>query len=122
MGDGLQRGLDAVEGQLRSQRATGDRRSPAAIVLLSDGKNTAGQTSPLDAARRARELRVPIYAVALGTPEGTITLTDPGGFEQTIPVPPDPGALKLLAAQQVALRRTAAGSSIRLRDAGHPYA
>jgi Ca-activated chloride channel family protein len=97
MGDGLQRGLDAVESQLRTQRATGDRRSPAAIVLLSDGKNTAGQTSPLDAARRARELRVPIYAVALGTPEGTITLTDPGGFEQTIPVPPDPSTLKQLA-------------------------
>jgi Ca-activated chloride channel family protein len=97
MGDGLQRGLDAVEGQLRSQRATGDRRAPAAIVLLSDGKNTAGETSPLDAARRARQLGVPIYAVALGTPDGTITLSDPGGFEQTIPVPPDPQTLKKLA-------------------------
>lgn len=97
MGDGLRRGLDAVEGQLRSQRATGDKRSPAAVVLLSDGKNTAGETSPLDAARRARELRVPIYAVALGTPEGSITLTDPGGFEQTIPVPPDPETLKEVA-------------------------
>lgn len=97
MGDGLRRGLDAIEGQLRSQKATGDRRSPAAVVLLSDGKNTAGDSSPLDAARRARELRVPIYAVALGTPGGTITLTDPGGFEQTIPVPPDPGTLKEVA-------------------------
>lgn len=97
MGDGLQRGLDAIEGQLRSQRATGDPRAPAAIVLLSDGKNTAGQSSPTDVARRARELRVPIYAVALGTPGGTITLTDPGGFDQTIPVPPDPETLKAVA-------------------------
>jgi Ca-activated chloride channel family protein len=97
MGDGLQRGVEAIEGRLRAQRSTGDRRPPAAIVLLSDGKNTSGRTRPLDAARAAQRLRVPIYAVALGTPDGSITLTDPGGFEQTIPVPPDPGTLKEIA-------------------------
>ena len=97
MGDGLQRGVEAIQGQLRAQQSTGDRRPPAAIVLLSDGKNTSGRTRPLDAARAAQRLRIPIYTVALGTPDGSITLTDPGGFEQTIPVPPDPETLKEVA-------------------------
>jgi Ca-activated chloride channel homolog len=97
MGDGLQRAVEAIQGQLRRQRATGDDRPPAAIVLLSDGKNTSGRTRPIDAAQAARRLRIPIYAVALGTPDGSITLTDPGGFEQTIPVPPDPATLKEVA-------------------------
>ena len=58
------------------------------IVLLSDGKNTSGNVSPLDVARQARALKIPIYAIALGTPSGKIELTDPfSGSTQTIAVP-----------------------------------
>jgi len=39
---------------------------PTAIVLLTDGRATSGQTLQ-EAARRARELRVPLFTVALGS-------------------------------------------------------
>ena len=48
------------------------------IVLLSDGKNTPGALRP--AGRRAPRpsaLRIPIYAIALGTDEGEIVETEP---------------------------------------------
>ena len=62
------------------------------IVLLSDGKNTSGNTRPLDVARQAKALQIPIYAIALGTPSGQVELTDPfSGTTQAIPVPPDTG-------------------------------
>ena len=81
----------------RSPTATAAARAgcPGVIVLLSDGKNTSGNTRPLDVARQAKALHIPIYAIALGTPSGRIELTDPfSGATQTIAVPPDPETLK----------------------------
>ena len=42
-----------------------------AAILLSDGANSVGQAEPLDAAERAATLDVPIYTIALGTPDGS---------------------------------------------------
>jgi Ca-activated chloride channel family protein len=64
-------------------------RPPAAIVLLSDGKSVKGRPPQL-LAQRAKELKIPIYTVTLGTPQGTIQVTDSQGVTQTRPVPPDP--------------------------------
>jgi Ca-activated chloride channel family protein len=64
-------------------------RPPAAIVLLSDGKSVKGRPPQL-LAQRAKELKIPIYTVTLGTPQGTIRVTDSHGVTQTRPVPPDP--------------------------------
>jgi Ca-activated chloride channel family protein len=79
---------------IRSARQGGDpeRPAPAAIVLLSDGKSVRGR-DPLAAADAAEEAGVPVYTVALGTPEGTIT-TKTGATE---PVPPDPATLQEIA-------------------------
>jgi Ca-activated chloride channel family protein len=96
MGDGLAAGLSAIEGATGGPRPPGGR-PPAAIVLLSDGKNTSGQAEPVQVARTAARLGVPIYAIALGTPEGVITLQGLGGFPETIEVPPDPATLKEIA-------------------------
>jgi Ca-activated chloride channel family protein len=98
MGDGLRRGIEAARTPVANQSGDGTRQLPAVIVLLSDGKNTSGNTRPLDVARQARALKIPIYAVALGTPDGEIELTDPlTGVTQTIAVPPDPETLKEIA-------------------------
>jgi Ca-activated chloride channel family protein len=64
---------------------------PAAIVLLSDGASKVGQ-DPAEVAQKARAAKIPIYTVALGTPDGTV---DAGG--QLLSVPPDPEALKQVA-------------------------
>jgi Ca-activated chloride channel family protein len=97
MGDGLARAVEAIRAEQERQEATGDRRPPAAIILLSDGKNTSGVAQPAEVAGVAARLGIPIYAVALGTPGGTITLQDPLGLSQTIPVPPDPETLREIA-------------------------
>ena len=60
-------------------------------MLLSDGATTAGP-DPVGIARTAADLKVPIYTVALGSDEGTITLNG-----QLTRVPPDPEALAEIA-------------------------
>ena len=50
-----------------------------AAILLSDGANSVGQAEPLDAAERAETLGVPIYTIALGTPDGTVEVRDDFG-------------------------------------------
>jgi Ca-activated chloride channel family protein len=68
-----------------------------AAILLSDGANSVGETEPLDAAARAKTLGVPIYTIALGTPNGTVQVRDDFGQLQTLEVPPDTATLKQIA-------------------------
>lgn len=101
-GDALQVALDA----LTAQRKNG-KRVPAAIVLLSDGKTTSGR-DPVGVARAAKQARIPIYTVSLGTDDGIVTIPGFGG-SQTIPVPPDPETLQEIAS-------TSGGKSFRASD------
>jgi Ca-activated chloride channel family protein len=72
------------------------RRSPAAILLLSDGKSTSGRDA-LAAARAAARLKVPVYTVVLGTDNGTITVPRASGGTANRPVPPDRESLAQIA-------------------------
>jgi Ca-activated chloride channel family protein len=68
------------------------------VVLLSDGANTLGQASPSDAANAAAEQGVPIYTIALGTPDGVAQVEDPStGRVRSVRVPPDPQTLQEIA-------------------------
>jgi len=71
-------------------------RVPSAIVLLSDGKSTRGR-SPQSLAARAKELKIPIYTVTLGTAAGTISVRKADGTVETRPVPPDPSESREVA-------------------------
>jgi Ca-activated chloride channel family protein len=66
-----------------------ERKAPAAIVMLSDGKAQGG-IDAVEVAKASGRLGVPIYTVALGTPDGIVT----GPFGEQIPVPPDPESLR----------------------------
>jgi Ca-activated chloride channel family protein len=68
-----------------------------AAILLSDGANSVGQAQPLDAAQRAKTLGVPIYTIALGTPDGTVDVQDNFGQTVTLNVPPDTQTLQQIA-------------------------
>lgn len=70
-----------------------EEKSPAAVVLLSDGTNTSGETTPLEAAQKAREQDIPVYTVALGTPEGMVEEFGEGYK----PAPPDKEILRQIA-------------------------
>ena len=78
-------------------------QSPASIVLLSDGKQNRGILSPEQGAAQAKAAGVPVYTVALGTPNGVLSGSQlPGGFRGfggggQIPVPPDPATLHAIA-------------------------
>jgi Ca-activated chloride channel homolog len=98
MGDGLALGLEAARTPITNELGV-PQRLPAAIVLLSDGANTAGTEDPVTVAERAREQRIPVYAVALGTATGTIEHTRPNGTTWTEPVPPDATTLQEIAAE-----------------------
>jgi Ca-activated chloride channel family protein len=70
IGDAVQASLASIQSSGALSEAPVDAESsPARILLLTDGANSAG-SSPLDAAGRAAELRVPVYTVLLGDDPG----------------------------------------------------
>ncbi len=74
IGEGILASLEALQQTVSGRRTTGDsKRSPAAIVLLSDGATTVGVDSETAAAEAARA-NIPIYTVAFGTEDATITV------------------------------------------------
>jgi Ca-activated chloride channel homolog len=74
------------------------KEPPMVILLLSDGANTQGRTQPLDAARHARQVSVPIFTIALGTDTGMVDIPDEQtGQLRRIPVPPDKFTLQRVA-------------------------
>jgi Ca-activated chloride channel family protein len=117
MGDAIERALEArlppqpvpaptttARGQ-RAQptppattRPDPSKQPPTVILLLSDGSNTQGRTQPLEAARHARELNVPVFTIALGTDTGMVDVPDEStGQLRRIPVPPDKFTLRRVA-------------------------
>jgi Ca-activated chloride channel homolog len=89
-GDALETSLTSLKGR------PNERRPPGAIVLLSDGKSTSGR-DPIGVAQEARKLKIPIYTVALGTPEGEIQVKQRDGTTRTEQVPPDVPTLQRIA-------------------------
>ena len=85
---------DALASALQLLRASQAKHPPSAIVLLSDGAANAGQ-DVLTVARQAARDKVPVYTVALGTPNGVLTNPDPLG--PPVAVPPDPQLLAQIA-------------------------
>jgi Ca-activated chloride channel family protein len=116
MGDALMQVLDLAE-VIQAGTASGATPSPSAdpsatpdsavdqpsgqpvvaAILLSDGANSVGETEPLDAAERAASLGVPVYTIALGTPNGEVEVRDDLGQVHTLQVPPDTETLAQIA-------------------------
>jgi Ca-activated chloride channel family protein len=93
IGDALVRSLGLLGITSASRPNAGKGR---AILLLSDGSNTQG-VDPSTATAIAKHAGVPIYTIALGTPNGVVDLQALGQGVGTIPVPPDPEALKAIS-------------------------
>jgi Ca-activated chloride channel family protein len=70
IGDAVLASLSAIQGSgALAEVPESPDASPARILLLTDGANSAG-SDPLAAAARAAELRVPIYTILLGNDAG----------------------------------------------------
>jgi Ca-activated chloride channel homolog len=82
-------------------------RGLVSILFLSDGAQTRGTLLPLDGANLARAAGIPVYTVALGTPNGVLRFgygQPPGSSpvpnpfgNRSVPVPPDPETLQAIA-------------------------
>ena len=103
IGTALETSLSALQPVIEKNQRNIERRGlnrrrapPAVIVLLSDGYSTTGP-APLEIARRARQLRVPVNTVALGTSAATVTLSDRLGTTRNVRVPPDRRTLRRVA-------------------------
>ena len=94
IGDGIARGVEVARAA-EARPAAAER--PAAILLLSDGSQTEGVLLPLEGAARAKSFKIPIYTIALGTPEGVVEFNRFGG-SRIIPVPPDKPTMRQIAA------------------------
>lgn len=88
-GDALSVAIDVLQ-----RDSKGNRPPPSAIVLLSDGKTTVGR-DPVEIARQAGKLKIPIYTVALGSREATVP--NPYPFQPPLPVAPDPETLRRIS-------------------------
>jgi Ca-activated chloride channel homolog len=86
-GDALALALQLLHGADR-------KHPPSAIVLLSDGAANAG-LDPATVAQQAAQEKIPIYTVALGSPNGTIPNPDP--YAPPIAVSPDPRLMAEIA-------------------------
>jgi Ca-activated chloride channel family protein len=95
LGSGLARAVQLTRDSLRRDGvvARRGRDLPAAIILLSDGKQNQGKIQPLQAAALARAAGIPVDTVALGTRHGVL------GFGPFAPhVAPAPKLMKRIAA------------------------
>ncbi len=81
----------------RRERARDGTNPPTSVLLISDGARDGGILAPQAAAERARKQRVPVYTVLVGTPNGVVEETLPGGFRRQIRVPPSAETLAMIA-------------------------
>jgi Ca-activated chloride channel homolog len=72
-------------------------RPPAAVVVLSDGGQTAGRVSPEQAAAAALKAKIPVSTILVGTPDGVVQQKLKGGFTERIQVPAQPQSLETIA-------------------------
>jgi Ca-activated chloride channel family protein len=71
---------------------------PTSVLLISDGARDGGILEPQEAADRARRQGVPVYTVLVGTPNGVVEESLPGGYRRIIRVPTNGETLSQIAA------------------------
>jgi Ca-activated chloride channel family protein len=88
----------ALGNRLARAERTGDGKiPPTAMLVISDGAQMSGRTTPAAAAAQARSLHIPVYTVVVGTPDGVVNVPLPGGFQAQLRVPPSPETLRTVA-------------------------
>jgi Ca-activated chloride channel family protein len=87
----------ALSTRVGRDREGEDAAAPRSVLLISDGARDGGAVTPQAAAQQAKRLRVPVYSVLVGTPEGVVEETLTGGLRQIIRVPPAPDTLREIA-------------------------
>lgn len=101
---------DAIGLAVKRMQASGkDRHDERALVLLTDGVNTAGQLDPLKAAELARAHGIRIHTIALGSSGTTLSVFG-------LPIRLPGGGDDIDEATLQAIARSTGGQSFRARD------
>lgn len=84
-----------------------DSEAPSkVVVLLTDGRNNAGRVDPLTAAELAAALKIRIYTIGMGEPEGGTILVKNAAGEETALLNPD-GSVHMEAMDEPTLQQIA---------------
>lgn len=94
LGEAVARGVHVA---LKVKPKPGEKQPPAVAVVFSDGGQTAGRVTPQQAGQFARQSRIPVSAVSVGTRDGVVQQKLRGGFTERIQVPVQPGSLQTIA-------------------------
>jgi Ca-activated chloride channel homolog len=110
IGDALAAAVDLGKASVAGPLAAAQSKTHGlvSILFLSDGAQNRGQLQPAAGAQLARQAGIPVYTIALGTPNGTLPaspyggqpgLGGPPGFGGggRRRVPPDPATLRAIA-------------------------
>jgi Ca-activated chloride channel homolog len=93
LGDAIALGVKLA----RQERASDGTIPPTAMLVISDGAQKSGRTTPEQAALQAAARHIPVYSVVIGTPDGIINVPLAGGFQAQIRVPVDSDTLQLVS-------------------------
>jgi Ca-activated chloride channel family protein len=96
----------------RAERTSDGTIPPTAMLVISDGAQMSGRTTPETAAAQARSLHIPVYTVVIGTPDGVVNVPLAGGYQAQLRVPPSPETLRAVA-------RLTGGQFFTAPDQGH---
>jgi Ca-activated chloride channel family protein len=67
------------------------------MLVISDGAQKSGSTTPDAAAAQAKSLHIPVYTVVIGTQDGVVNVPVAGGYQAQLRVPPSPDTLRTVA-------------------------
>jgi Ca-activated chloride channel family protein len=81
----------------RQERASDGTVPPTAMLVISDGAQMSGRTTPTVAAQQALSAHIPIYSVVIGTPDGVVNVPVAGGYQAQLRVPPSPDTLRAIS-------------------------
>jgi Ca-activated chloride channel homolog len=81
----------------RAERTSDGQIPPTAMLVISDGAQMSGRTTPDAAAAQAKALHIPVYTVVVGTPDGVVNVPVAGGYQAQLRVPPSPETLQTVA-------------------------
>ena len=81
----------------RNERAKDGSVPPTALLVISDGANDGGTTTPASSAQKARAAHIPVSTVLVGTQDGKVERTLTGGYREIVRVPASPDTLRTLA-------------------------
>jgi Ca-activated chloride channel homolog len=81
----------------KQERASDGTVPPTALLVISDGAQMSGRTTPVVAAQQALRAHIPIYSVVIGTPDGVVNVPVAGGYQAQLRVPPSPDTLRMIS-------------------------